>query len=156
MAVALGAGPAQELRASVRLLRGSVLLALLLAGGLMVVGTAPPLAPAVSEIQNLTIGFVHLQLLGFASSALLLLLFPLPRLATSTFLAGTWAMLTILLAVGLVELMGRSVFFPLQTVLTATGVLTLVGAALLVRSGSERGHVKKSTPRAMPAVRTTP
>lgn len=154
VAVVVGAGPAGTSWGPARWLRGSVLCALLLAAGLMALGAAPPLAPVVSEVRNLTIGFIHLQLVGFVSTALILLLFPAPRFATSAFLAGTWAMLAILFAFGLVELSGRPIFFPVQWALTGTGALMLVGASLLVGNGtatSPSAPGPTSPPRSLPS-----
>lgn len=119
-----------------RLLGGSTALALCLAGTLVMIGGFPSIAPSVADIRMLLIGFVHLQLLGFVTGALVLLLFRPGWPAVAPFLAGSWSMVAVLIGAGVLQWLGRDVFGPLAETLAASGVLVLIGAALIPRGGS--------------------
>lgn len=120
------------------ILLGSVALGAILAGVFLAVGTFPPLAPAVLAKRNLVVGYVHLLLLAFGSSGLVLLHFAgesprgLRTLGILLFAGGSWTMVGILLGVGGASLVGRFAFWPVQEALTAAGAAALVGAFLLL------------------------
>ncbi len=112
-------------------LLASVAVALLLVGGFTMVGTFPALAEPVAQARMLVIGFIHLQLLGLVSAALVLILYPARPLPVGLFLAGGWVMITILLVAGGAQLLGHPIYLPLQGVLTLSGGVALAGALLL-------------------------
>jgi hypothetical protein len=139
--VIAGVGVARRVRglgAARGILLGSVALGAILAGVFLAVGTFPPLAPAVLAERNLVVGYVHLLLLAFGSSGIVLLHFAgeapgrVRTLGILLFAGGSWIMVGILLGVGGASLLGRFAFWPVQEALTAAGVATFVGAFLLL------------------------
>ncbi len=120
-------------------LLASAAAAFLLCGGFMVVGTAPPIVSLVFATRDLFIGFIHLQLLALVSAVLVLLHYQrAPRFAVWAFLGGSWSMICVLLGAGLVQLLGRPIYVPLQELLAGTGALALAGAVLLPLAASGR------------------
>ncbi len=118
-----------------RWLAHSVRMAMVLTGVAVVVGGFPPLTDTLAGAHHLVIGFVHLHLLAFVSAALVLLLYRTGWAAAVLFLSGVWGTVAVLLGVGAFELLGRPVFWPVQQVLAAAGVLALTGVALLPLAG---------------------
>ncbi len=133
------AGGVSEASGPARGLLGSVAVALLLLGVLGMIGSAPPLAPEVAGTRMLMIGFIHLQLMGFVSSGLILLLFPRLRgMAIWPFLVGSWMMILILIGAGAMQFFGHRVRTPLQGILAGAGLIALAGAFFLPRVGRPR------------------
>jgi hypothetical protein len=124
--------------------------AALLVGILVGLGTLPPVLPRVVTQRNLVVGFVHLQLLGFVSAALVLLLLrPRSIWGTALFLAGGWAMTLAVLWTGGLQLRGDFPSWPVQWVLTGLGAVTLAGAFLL-RPEDPPGGVSRPRRGGMP------
>ncbi len=125
---------------SARLLLAGTLAALALSGILHAVGAVPGWAPHLREVRSFVVGLVHLQLLGFVTAGLALLLLPVRQVGVGLLLAGSWAMIGILFWLGALELLGRPVLWPTQWVLTWTGVVALLGGLLLAPGpGGEAG-----------------
>ncbi len=127
-----------------RWLAHSVRVAMALTGVAVVVGGFPPLTDTLAGAHNLVIGFVHLHLLAFVTAALVLLLYRTGWAAGVLFLGGVWGMVAVLLGVGVFELLGRPVFWPVQQVLAVAGVLALMGVALLPLAGGGEGRLDQA------------
>lgn len=135
-----------------RLILGSAGAAMLLVGSFWAIGSAPWITESVFAVRSLVVGFVHLQLLGLVSAGLVLLLFrppsPLPAgwVGHTLLLLGSWTMVAVLLATGILEWAGRPVFWRTQWILTWTGAVATLGAlCLLLPPFARAGRIRSSS-----------
>jgi hypothetical protein len=111
---------------------GALLLGALAALGLTAViyavGAAPGFADRFREVRALVVGLVHLQLLGFVTTALALLVLRPRPMGAALLLGGVWVTIGVLFWIGALELLGRPVMWSTQWVLTWAGLVALAGA----------------------------
>lgn len=109
----------------------SMITASILTGLFTIIGGYPALSGHFFEIRMLVIGFVHLQLLGFVSAALILMYFNCKPLGSALFLAGSWIMIGLLLIAGIFQFWGIVLFWPLQWMMTGCGLTAILGAVVI-------------------------
>jgi hypothetical protein len=122
-----GAGAAGPDTARQALLLGA-LAALALTAFVYALGAVPGFADRFREVRVLVVGLVHLQLLGFVTTALALLVLRARPLGVALLLGGVWMTIGVLFWVGALELLGRPVMWSTQWVLTWAGLAALAGA----------------------------
>lgn len=118
-----------------------------LAGGIKTLMQAATVFPQAVTIflpaHYIVIGFIHLLLLGFISTALLYIIAlkrnremhaMVWRAGSISFQTGTAAMLVLLFGIGLMQITGQVVYFQFQLWLLAAGILVLGG--VMVMTGS--------------------
>lgn len=103
----------------------------------------PAVAEAVMDYSFVVVGYLHMLLLGFISSALLYGWLQLIRVKTNlpftmsltAYLAGVGVMLLLLLWFGAVQIFGMAPYIPVQLSLFVTALIALIGSmGLLVKA----------------------
>jgi hypothetical protein len=124
-----------------RALLYTALISLLLKSLFHAVASVPGIGEDLTGTHHLAIGFVHLLLLGFASTGILWLILaqmvPLPwnttvQTGSRILIAGAAGMIGLLFVFGLYQYRAVPVFLPVQWLLFGTGMVVLAGALLIL------------------------
>jgi hypothetical protein len=124
-----------------RLLLRVSLAALLLKSLFHALGSLPGTGQDLLQTHFPAIGFVHLLLLGFASTAILWFILaeaiPLPWIRTVRYgsiilVAGIISMVGLLFVFGVYQYLRIPVFLPVQWILLGTGIIVLTGGCMLL------------------------
>ena len=119
----------------------TALISLLLKSLFHAVASSPGIGEALTGTHHLAIGFVHLLLLGFASTGILWLILVrmvlLPwnktiRAGSLMLIAGAATMIGLLFTFGMYQFLLVPLFLPVQWLLFGTGVVVLAGGCLIL------------------------
>jgi hypothetical protein len=124
-----------------RALLYTALISLLLKSLFHAVASIPGVGEGLTGTHHLAIGFVHLLLLGFASTGILWLilahLLPLPwnktvRAGSLILLTGAAGMIGLLFVFGMYQYLLVPLFLPVQWLLFGTGLVVLAGGCVIL------------------------